>query len=69
MCVYLYHGAQMEVRGQPASQRSPSTMLVLGTELRLSGVAAGALNLSHPLALVKWLKYRRTNIISVTREL
>lgn len=59
----------MEVRGQPANQCSPSTMLVLGTELRLSGVVADDLSLSHLLAQVKSFKYRRTNIISVTHEL
>lgn len=44
-------------------------MLVLGTELRLSGAVAGALSLSYLLARVKSFTYRRTNIISVTHEL
>lgn len=41
----------VEVRGQLAEHDSPSTMLVLGIELRSSGLSASDYLLSHPTYL------------------
>lgn len=42
VCMYVRQGGQVVVRGHFLGQFSPATMWVGGTELKPSGLAAGA---------------------------